>query len=219
MSQDPFRHLINSSLLQMIARQQELNRSLFRTMGIATSLQRVHAVTPSPALKAVRQAAGTVSTASSVVAAAQRVAELTGVHNSLFRNSLLRIDIAQSRQVSDLLAGLVVTPSLAESFAEILRNLPVDEEEDEDEALPEGALGSPRLPTPAFTRKQMRMIVVYYVQAVTFLVLYQLALEHWDIAEAASMALGVGALQAASTCAAQAGNAFDRLYPPDEDED
>ncbi|MEU8378291.1 hypothetical protein [Streptosporangium sp. NPDC048865] len=221
MSQDPFRHLVNSPLLQIIARQQELNRSLFRgTTGIATSLQRVHAVTPSPILEAARQAARTVSTASSVVAAAQRVAELTRVHNAPFRNALLQLDIAQNRQVSDLLAGLVVTPSLAESFAEILRNLPVEEEdEDDSQVLPEGAVGSPRLPAPAFTRKQVRMIVVYYVQAVTFLVLYQVVLENWDIAEMASMAAGVGIWQAARMCAAQAGNAFDQLYPPDPDED
>ncbi|MFI7048985.1 hypothetical protein [Streptosporangium sandarakinum] len=81
-------------------------------------------------------------------------------------------------------------------------------------------LGSPKEPDePSFTREQLRLIVVWYVHALAFLVTLHLMLTYGNVSGVANTAFGVSAWGVAKMCADQVGKAFDRLYPPDGDEE
>ncbi|MEU7942430.1 hypothetical protein [Microbispora bryophytorum] len=66
------------------------------------------------------------------------------------------------------------------------------------------------------TRQQMRQILIVYVYVVVFLALIPVALEHPETVGLVTSLVGGSAREAAWRCSHLVGQAFDKLYPPEE---
>ncbi|WP_433542046.1 hypothetical protein ACQP10_38485 (plasmid) [Streptosporangium sandarakinum] len=171
--------------------------------------------------------------------------QLPDLTRSLVRGPALTVDPAIFSAVNSILADLAENAAATRIFRDFTDTLahhmlpdvpplmepipgaePAEPEEPDDDLDPGSTysplppMGFPQEPgEPSFTREQVRLMVVWYVRAVTFLLAFEFMLTNGGVSGVANTAFGVSALSVAQTCAAQVGKAFDWLYPPDDDEE
>ncbi|MGW0451269.1 hypothetical protein ACWDWV_38550 [Streptosporangium sandarakinum] len=219
---------------QATLQQENLLRGISTYLEMTSTTRRMLTLMAEPAM----------SRALESLAQAMRL-QLPDLTRSLVRGPALTVDPAVFSAVNSILADLAENAAATRVFRDFTDTLahhmlsdvpplmeptpgaePAEPEEPADDLDPGSTysplppMGFPQEPgEPSFTREQVRLIVVWYVRAVTFLVAFEFMLTHGGVSGVANTAFGVSALSVAQTCAAQVGKAFDWFYPPDDDEE